>query len=85
MNTAFMLMAQYEGRSVIPVEVVCRDYFSHLDSAKFIRKARSGEIKIPLIEIEDSQKAAKGVHLNDLAAYIDTRHAAALKACARLT
>lgn len=85
MNTAFMLMAQYGGRPVIPVDLVCRDYFSHLDSVKFIRKARSGEIKIPLIEIEDSQKAAKGIHVNDLAAYIDTRHAAAIKACERLT
>jgi hypothetical protein len=30
MNTAFLLMAQYTGRAVIPVAEVCRDCFSQL-------------------------------------------------------
>ena len=29
-NTAFLLMAQYGGAAIIPLEVVCRDYFRHL-------------------------------------------------------
>jgi hypothetical protein len=79
LNTAFLLMAQYGGAAVIPVESVCRDYFSHLDPAKFIRKVGAGEIAIPMVRMEASQKAAKGIHLQDLADYLDARRAAALK------
>lgn len=84
MNTAFLLMAQYNGAAVIPVEAVCRDYFSHLTVGKFIRKVSAGDIKLPLVRMEASQKAAKGVHLTDLAAYLDERREAALKECAQL-
>ena len=63
MNTTFLLMAQYNGLVVIPAEVVCREYFSHLTVEKFVRKVSAGEIKIPLVRIERSQKCAKGVHL----------------------
>lgn len=73
MNTAFLLMAQYEGKAIIPVDDVCRDYFNHLTPQKFIRKVDAGEIKIPLVRIERSQKSAKGVHLADLANYLDER------------
>lgn len=79
MNTEFLLMAQYNGLAVIPVNLICRDYFQHLTPDKFIRKVSVGEIIIPLISIEGSQKAAKGVHLQDLADYIETRRAAAKK------
>lgn len=79
MNTFFLLMAQYGGKAVIPVEDVCRDYFFHLTPDKFIRKASVGEIALPLVRIELSQKAAKGVHLQDLAAYLDKRREAAAK------
>ena len=80
MNTAFLLMAQYDAQAVIPVDKVVRDYFSHLTTDKFLRKVSMGEIKIPLLRIEaGSQKAAKGVHLNDLAQYLDDRRAAAVK------
>ena len=80
MNTAFLLMAQYDAQAVIPVDKVVRDYFSHLTIEKFVRKVSLGEIKIPLVRIDPlSQKAAKGVHLNDLAAYLDARRAAAVK------
>jgi hypothetical protein len=84
MNTAFLLMAQYGGKAVIPVEVVCRDYFSHLTVDKFLRKVLAGEIKIPVVRIEASQKCAKGVHLQDLAEYLDARRAAAIKECHQL-
>ncbi len=40
-NTVFLLMAQYGARAVIPVDLICRDYFSHLDPAKFVRKVGS--------------------------------------------
>lgn len=76
-NTAFLLMAQYEGAAIIPAELVCRDYFQHLDTPKFIRKADAGEIDLPLVRIEGSVKSARGVLLADLASYIDARAAEA--------
>lgn len=79
LNTAFLLMAQYGGKAIIPVEEVCRDYFSHLDPAKFIRKVGAGEIAIPMVRMENSQKCAKGIHLQDLADYLDARREAALR------
>jgi hypothetical protein len=80
MNTAFLLMAQYNSQAVIPVATVVKDYFPHLTAEKFVRKVSMGEINIPLLRIDPrSQKAAKGVHLNDLAEYLDARRAAAIK------
>ena len=29
-NTMFLLMAQYNGAAVVPLDVVCRDFVSHL-------------------------------------------------------
>ncbi|RFB80438.1 pyocin activator PrtN family protein [Methylovirgula sp. 4M-Z18] len=84
MNTAFLLMAQYNGQVIIPVEIVCRDYFRHLTVEKFLRKVMSGEISLPIVRIETSQKSARGIHLQDLAAWLDVRHAAALKECDQL-
>lgn len=72
-------MAQYGGKAIIPLKDVCADYFSHLTPQKFRWKADRGEIKIPVVRIEGSQKAAVGIHLNDLAAWIDARKAAADK------
>jgi hypothetical protein len=79
MNTAFLLMARYDAQVIIPVEIVCRDFFSHLTPDKFLRKVSAGEIDLPLVRIDSSQKSAKGLHLMDLADYIDKRHDAALR------
>lgn len=75
LNTAFLLMAQYQGKAIIPIEDVCRDYFSHLSVDKFLRKVSDGEIRIPVVRIEHSQKSAKGIHLDDLANYLDRARA----------
>lgn len=77
MNTAFLLLAQYEGQAVIPIDRVCQDYFSHLTPVKLVAKISAGDIAIPLVRIENSQKCAKGVHLQDLASYLDARTEAA--------
>jgi hypothetical protein len=77
MNTAFLLMAQYNGAAIIPLERVCLDYFSHLTPEKMKMKVAAGEIDLPLVRMESSQKAARGVHLNDLAQYLDAQHAKA--------
>jgi hypothetical protein len=84
MNTAFLLMARYNGLPIIPVDVVCRDYFSHLTVEKFLRKVLAAEISLPIVRMESSQKSAKGVHINDLAAYLDKQHEAARKECEQL-
>jgi hypothetical protein len=42
-------------------------------------KISAGEIAIPLVRIESSQKSAKGVYLTDLAVYLDVRIEAARK------
>lgn len=86
MNTAFLLMAQYNAIAVIPLNLVVRDYFPHLSTQKFLQKIATGEIKLPLTRIEQkSQKAAKGVHITDLAAYIDEQRALGLKESQQLT
>jgi hypothetical protein len=82
--TLFLLMAQYGGRTVVPLEDVCRDFFGHLTSEKLLRKVLRGDIALPIVRIETSQKAQRGVHLVDLAAYIDKRRAAAIKECRQL-
>lgn len=76
-DTLWMLMARYQGMVIVPADLVVRDYFQHLDTPKFIRKVSEGEIDIPLVRIEGSQKAAKGVPLSDLAHYLDRKIAEA--------
>lgn len=83
--TLFLLMAQYNGKTVVPLEQVCQDFFGHLTVEKLLRKALRGDIALPIVRIETSQKAQRGVHLVDLAAYIDKRRAAAVKEAHRLT
>lgn len=79
MNTVFLLMAQYDGRAVIPADVICRDFFAPLTFTVFMRKIGNGDIPLPLVRMEDSQKGARVVHLADLAEYIDSRREAAKK------
>jgi hypothetical protein len=84
MKTTLLLMAQYDSKPVISVEVVCRDFFQHLTPEKFVRKCSLGEINIPVIRMEASQKCTKAIHLEDLATYLDSRRAAAIKEAAQL-
>ncbi|WP_199540424.1 pyocin activator PrtN family protein [Paraburkholderia kururiensis] len=79
MNTAFLLMAQFGARAVISLEEVRKEYFSHLEPDNLTRKLTSGEIPLPVVRADGSKKTAKGVHLQDLADYIDAQRAAAIK------
>lgn len=67
-------MARYEGLPILPLETVCRDYFTHLTPEKLLRKISDGTIPLPLTRMEKSQKSAKGVFISDLAQYLDDRH-----------
>jgi len=78
-STSFLLFAQYGGKAIIPVEDVCRDYFNHLTPDNFLRKVGTGEIALPVVRAETSQKCQKGVYLQDLADYLDRRREAALR------
>jgi len=84
MNTAFILMAQYDAKAIIPLDLVCRDYFQHMSPTQLARKATEGEIDLPITRTDRSQKATKGVHIADLAAWIDARREAARKECDQL-
>jgi Pyocin activator protein PrtN len=35
--TLFLLMAQYNGQTVVPLDCVCRDFFGHLTVEKLLR------------------------------------------------
>ena len=86
MPTSFLLLAQYGGRAFIPIEEVCRDFFAHLTPDALMRKVTSGDVRLPVMRTDaGSQKTAKGVHLSDLADYLDERRAAAKKEMAQLT
>jgi len=79
MNTLFLLMAHYSGQAVIPLDRVCADYMN-LTVEKFKRKRLDGEIDIPVVRLgANSQKAGLGIHIQDLAAYIDRQRESALK------
>jgi hypothetical protein len=84
MNTVFVLMAQYNGLAIIPLEQVCKDYFTHLTTDMFQRKVLAGQIKLPITRLEASQKSARGVHISDLALYLDQQRDAARKECTQL-
>ena len=51
MNTAFMLMAQYNGLAIIPIDQVCTDYFTHLTPDMFQRKVLAGQIQLPITRL----------------------------------
>jgi hypothetical protein len=83
MNTIFLLMAQYNAKAIIPLGDVARDYFDMTKDA-LIRKINAGDVKLPMVRMEDGNKAAKGVHIQDLAKYLDERAEAARKECRQL-
>lgn len=72
METTFFLMAQY-NQPIVPVERLVKDYFSHLTLRSFLRKVDEGQLPLPLMRMEDSQKSCKGVHITDLANYLDAQ------------
>lgn len=49
LNTAFLLMARYNGKAIITLADVCRDYFSHLTPEKLVRKVMAGQIALPIV------------------------------------
>ncbi len=79
MDTRFLLLARYNGLPIIPLEKVRDDFFQHLSFSKFQRKINDYQIALPVIRTEKSQKSFKGVHLEDLAEFLDDKRATALR------
>jgi len=80
MKTTLLLAAQYDGLAIVPLDRVCRDYFPHLSEARLASRIMSGEINLPIVRIDPtSQKTARGVAIEHLAAWIDERKRAAEK------
>jgi hypothetical protein len=77
MDTRFLLMARYDALPIIPLEQVREDFFMHLSLAKFLRKLNERSIALPVVRIERSQKSQKGVHIDDLADFLDIRRSIA--------
>ncbi|MBP2311864.1 pyocin activator PrtN family protein [Azospirillum soli] len=78
MKTTFLLAAQYDGLAIIPLDRVCRDYFPHLSEQRLAERVQKGEINLPIVRIDPrSQKTARGVAIEHLAAWIDERKRAA--------
>ena len=69
MNTALLLMAQYE-KATIPLEDICKDYFG-CSRHTAIEKAKASTLPIPAFRIGKTQKAPWFVHVTDLAEWID--------------
>lgn len=76
MKTVMMLMMMYDNRPVIPADRVAADWFD-LTLDRFLRKQSSGAIPLPVILMEESRKSFKGVHVQDLADFIDRKAAEA--------
>jgi hypothetical protein len=82
-DTTSLLIDQYHA-AMIPIERVSRDYFG-ITPERLLRKVLAGEIALPIVRMDAiSQKRAKGVHVSDLADYLDKRREAAHKECEQL-
>lgn len=78
-STASLLLAEHGGRTLIPLDEVAEKYFHHLTPAHLLRKVGLGLINLPIVRMDGSQKCQKGVHVLDLAEYLDSRREAAKK------
>lgn len=79
MRTVFLLMNQFNGRAVIPLHEVCAAYFPELKLPALIRSVESGKIPLPVMRFYTGHRVSRGVHLQDLADYVDKHRAAAVK------
>ncbi len=72
MNTAFALMARFEG-TVIPLKDISEEFLGITPKTANAR-ANSKELEIPVFQLRVSTKAPYLVKVEDLAHYIDQCH-----------
>lgn len=78
MNTYFGLLAEFNGRSELPLDEVAPRYFGISPRTASIR-AGAQALPVPAYRAGDSQKSPWLVSAVDLAKYLDQRRAAARK------
>jgi hypothetical protein len=83
MKTLFLLMARYEARPFLPIDIVREDFFDGMSRKVFLGKVESGEIRLPLTRLDEGQKAVKGIAIQDLAIFLDACGLAARKELSR--
>lgn len=76
MNTYFGLLAEFNGRSELPLDEVAPRYFGISARTASVR-AGSQALPVPVYRAGDSQKSPWLVSAIDLANYLDTRRAEA--------
>jgi hypothetical protein len=76
-DTAFVLAMKYR-QPYITLEVVIRDFLTHLELGPAKRRANAGTLPFPAFKM-DGSKSAFMVSVADLAAYLDAQRAEALR------
>ena len=71
MKTIFLLMARYEGLTLIPVDRVITDFFPEMSRKTVLQKIESGEVALPMVRLGFGQKSQRSVDRNDLAIFLD--------------
>lgn len=77
-STFFGLLAEFDGRSEIPLEEVAPRYFG-ISARTAGARASAQALPVPAYRAMDSQKSPWLVSASDLAKYLDERRAAAHK------
>lgn len=73
MDTLSLLAARFENRVILPIDLIREEYFPHLNIKMLIEKLKSGQITLPTIRMDESHKCTLGVHIKDLATYLDQK------------
>lgn len=71
MNTLFLLMAEFDGQAEVALADLCPKY-TGMEAAKAKRLAARQALPFPAHRASQSQKSGWLVHLQDLAAYLDS-------------
>jgi hypothetical protein len=78
MDTTLGLLLKQYGRAFISLEQARLDFFPHLSSETIRQRARDGSLGLPVTRFDASQKSAMGIHVEDLAKYLDARRRLAM-------
>lgn len=68
----FLLLAMYGGAPLIPADTVAKTWFN-LTPQKFLEKCRSGDIRLPIVHMGETQKSKKMIHVQALATYMSEK------------
>lgn len=75
MNTNFALLARFESPTV-ELKQVCHEFFG-ITPKTAEQRAKACDFPVPTFKLRDSERSPSLIKIEDLAAYIDQRHAEA--------